>query len=52
MTWLLDDMRWSLLHQPEPSVVLLALSVVFPLAVLLFGSFVFQQRERGFADVI
>ncbi|HYA44124.1 MAG TPA: ABC transporter permease [Acidimicrobiales bacterium] len=52
MTWLLADIRWSLLHQPQPSVGILLLSVVVPLAVLMVGSFVFQQLERGFADVI
>ncbi len=52
MTWLLDDIRWSLLHQPQPSATILALSVFVPLATLLVGSFVFQQMERGFADVI
>ncbi len=52
LTWLLDDIRWSLLHQPQPSAPILALSVVVPLVVLLFGSFVFQTMERGFADII
>jgi lipopolysaccharide transport system permease protein len=52
MTWLLDDIRWSVLHQPEPSTTILALSVGVPLAVLFIGSFVFQQMERGFADII
>ena len=31
MTWLLDDIRWSLLHQPCPSAIILALSVALPL---------------------
>ena len=53
MTWLLDDIRWSLLHQPQPSATILALSVFVPAtATLLVGSFVFQKMERGFADVI
>jgi lipopolysaccharide transport system permease protein len=52
LTWLLDDIRWSLLHQPQPSTTILALSVFVPLATLLVGSFVFQQMERGFADII
>jgi lipopolysaccharide transport system permease protein len=52
LTWLLDDIRWSLLHQPQPSTPILTLSVVVPLVVLLFGSFVFQTLERGFADII
>jgi lipopolysaccharide transport system permease protein len=52
MTWLLGDMRWSVLHQPMPSPIILALSVAVPLAVLLGGSLVFQKMERGFADTI
>jgi lipopolysaccharide transport system permease protein len=52
MTWLLDDIRWSLLHQPMPSAIILALSVALPLTVLLGGSIVFQKMERGFADFI
>jgi lipopolysaccharide transport system permease protein len=52
MTWLLADMRWSLLHQPMPSAIILALSVALPLTVLLAGSLVFQKMERGFADYI
>jgi len=52
MTWLLGDMRWSLLHQPMPSPIILALSVAVPLAVLVGGSLVFQRMERGFADTI
>jgi lipopolysaccharide transport system permease protein len=52
LTWLLDDIRWSLLHQPQPSTPILTLSVVVPLVLLLFGSFVFQTLERGFADII
>jgi lipopolysaccharide transport system permease protein len=52
MTWLLEDIRWSLLNQPRPSGIILALSVAVPLCVLLLGSLVFQKMERGFADVI
>jgi lipopolysaccharide transport system permease protein len=52
MTWLLEDIRWSLLNQPRPSGIILALSVALPLCVLLLGSLVFQKMERGFADVI
>jgi lipopolysaccharide transport system permease protein len=52
MTWLLEDIRWSLLHQPRPSGIILALSVALPLCLLLLGSLIFQKMERGFADVI
>ena len=52
LTWLLEDMRWSLVHQPRPSVLFLALSTVVPLVVLFVGCVVFERRERGFADFI
>jgi lipopolysaccharide transport system permease protein len=52
MTWLLDDIRWSLLRQPQPSDGILVLSFVVPLAVLMLGLLVFEQMERGFADFI
>lgn len=52
MTWLLADMRWSLLHQPQPGVSTLLLSAIVPLAVLFVGSMVFEKRERGIADFI
>lgn len=52
ITWLLSDMRWSLLGQPGPSGVDLLLSVIVPLIVLIAGSVVFEKRERGFADII
>lgn len=52
LTWLLDDMRWSVVHQPRPSGLYLLLSIVVPLAVLFVGSLVFEKRERGFADFI
>jgi lipopolysaccharide transport system permease protein len=52
MTWLLADMRWSLLHLPQPGASTLLLSATVPLAVLFVGSMVFERRERGFADFI
>lgn len=52
LSWLLDDVRWSLLREPRPGDGILLLSLVVPLAVLFLGSFIFQQMERGFADVI
>jgi lipopolysaccharide transport system permease protein len=52
MTWLLGDVRWSLVHQPRPDGLDLVLSVIVPLAVLFVGSLVFEKRERGFADFI
>lgn len=52
LTWLLGDMRWSLINQPRPGGQFLVLSVVVPLLVLLIGSLVFEKRERGFADFI
>jgi lipopolysaccharide transport system permease protein len=52
LTWLLADMRWSLLHQPQPGVLTLVLSAIVPLAVLIVGSTVFEMHERGLADFI
>jgi lipopolysaccharide transport system permease protein len=52
LTWLLEGMRWSLVHQPKPAGPYLALSVVVPLTVLFVGAAVFEKRERGLADVI
>jgi homopolymeric O-antigen transport system permease protein len=52
LTWLLNDVRWSLVNQPRPGGLYLLLSVVVPVAILLVGSLVFEKRERGFADFI
>ncbi len=52
LTWLLEEFRWSFLHQPAPPGWMIALSIVVPIVVFLGGSIVFEQMERGFADVI
>jgi lipopolysaccharide transport system permease protein len=52
LTWLLNDVRWSVVNQPRPDPLYLLLSVIVPLAVLLIGALVFEKRERGFADFI
>ena len=52
LTWLLNEFRWSFLHQPAPPGWQIALSVIVSLTVFLGGALVFEQMERGFADVI
>jgi len=48
MTWLLGDMRWSVLHQPMPSPIILALFRGRTTGRPAGGSLVFQKMERGF----
>jgi lipopolysaccharide transport system permease protein len=52
LTWLLSEFRWSFLHQPAPPDWQIALSIVVPIVVFLGGAIIFEQMERGFADVI
>ena len=52
MTWLLQEFQWSLALQPAPANWEFALSVVVPVLVFLGGAVLFEQMERGFADVI
>ena len=52
MTWLLAELRWSLLGLDAPSAGQIVASVLVPLLVFLGGALVFQKMERGFADVI
>jgi lipopolysaccharide transport system permease protein len=52
LTWLLGEFRWSFLHQPMPPTWQLVLSFVVPVVVFLGGAIIFEQMERGFADVI
>jgi lipopolysaccharide transport system permease protein len=52
LTWLLADFRWSFLHQPLPPDWQVALSIVVPIIAFVGGAIIFEQMERGFADVI
>jgi lipopolysaccharide transport system permease protein len=52
ITWLVADMRWSLLNQPAPSQMHILLSVTVPIAVFMLGAMIFEKMERGFADFI
>jgi len=52
MTWLLAELRWSLLGLDAPSAGQIIASVLVSLLVFLGGTLVFQKMERGFADVI
>jgi lipopolysaccharide transport system permease protein len=52
LTWLLQDFRWSLLHQVRPPTWHIAGSIAVPFAVFIVCALVFEQMERGFADII
>ncbi len=52
LTWLLQEFQWSLARQPAPAMWEFVLSIVVPIAVFFGSSIIFEQMERGFADVI
>jgi lipopolysaccharide transport system permease protein len=52
LTWLLQEFQWSLARQPTPAPWEFVLGVVVPVVVFLGGAVIFEQMERGFADVI
>ncbi len=52
LTWILNEFRWSFLHQPAPPSWQIVLSVVVSVVVFLGGVLIFEQLERSFADVI
>jgi lipopolysaccharide transport system permease protein len=52
LTWLLQEFQWAFLHQPAPPIWQITLSIVVPVVVFVGGAVVFEQMERGFADVI
>ncbi len=52
LTWLLQEFQWSFLHQPAPPLWEIALSIVVPIIVFIGGAILFEQMERGFADLI
>jgi len=52
LTWLLGEMRWAFLDTAAPPAWQIVLSVVVPIVLFVLGVVVFEQMERGFADVI
>lgn len=52
ISWLLQAFRWSLLRQPAPAAWQFVGLAVVPVVVFAAGVLVFEQMERGFADVI
>ena len=52
LTWLLQEFQWSYLHQPVPPLWQVVLSLAVPIGVFVGGALVFEQMERGFADLI
>jgi len=52
LTWMLSEFRWSLLNQPAPPNWQIILSILVPIVVFVGGAIIFEQMERGFADVI
>ena len=52
LTWLVQEFQWSLARQPVPASWEIVLSIVVPVVVFLGGAVLFEQMERGFADVI
>ena len=52
LTWLLQEFQWSFVRQPAPPGWQIVLSIVVPILVFLGGAIIFEQMERGFADVI
>ena len=52
LTWILQEFQWSLARQPLPPTWEIVLSLVVPVVVFIGSAIVFEQMERGFADVI
>jgi lipopolysaccharide transport system permease protein len=52
LTWLLQEFQWSFARQAAPPLWEIILSIVVPIVVFVGGAIVFEQMERGFADVI
>jgi lipopolysaccharide transport system permease protein len=52
LTWLLREFQWSFVRQPLPQWWEIGCSLVVPIAVFVGGAIIFEQMERGFADVI
>jgi lipopolysaccharide transport system permease protein len=52
LTWLLNEFRWGFLDTAAPPLWQILLSLIVPVIVFLIGIVIFEQMERGFADVI
>jgi lipopolysaccharide transport system permease protein len=52
LTWLLQEFQWSFVRQPLPQLWEIAASIVVSIVVFVGGAIIFEQMERGFADVI
>ena len=52
LTWLLSEFRWAFLDTAAPPLWQILLSLTVPIVVFLVGTILFEQMERGFADVI
>jgi lipopolysaccharide transport system permease protein len=52
LTWILNEFRWSFIAAPAPPAWQIVLSIVVPIVVFVGGAVIFEQMERGFADVI
>jgi lipopolysaccharide transport system permease protein len=52
LTWLLQEFQWSFARQPLPHLWEIACSIVVPIGLFLISAIIFEQMERGFADVI
>ena len=52
LTWLLQEFQWSFVRQPLPPLWEIVASIVVPIAVFVGGAVIFEQMERGFADLI
>jgi len=52
LTWILQEFRWSLLGQDAPALWQVVASIGVAGVAFVGGALIFQQFERGFADVI
>ncbi|MHB1517545.1 MAG: ABC transporter permease [Acidimicrobiales bacterium] len=52
LTWMLGEYRWAFLRQPLPPQWQIILSIVIPVTLFVASVIIFEQMERGFADVI
>jgi lipopolysaccharide transport system permease protein len=50
--WILQDFHWSLLGSSRPPIWQMAGSVGVAILIFFVGTVIFEQMERGFADVI
>jgi lipopolysaccharide transport system permease protein len=52
VAWILQDFHWSLLGSSRPPTWQMAGSVGVAILIFFVGTVIFEQMERGFADVI